>query len=265
MIVIIIPAYNEEENIGSLLKRIAALGHPLTDYTVLVINDGSVDNTREVVLALQDRMPVRLIDHEVNKGVDQVFRTGFEAALDVACDGDVIVTMEADNTSDLSIMVEMLRRLEEGYDLVLASCYAEEGGVVGTNLYRIVLSKTANALLTLFFPLKGVHTYSSFYRAYQASALRMAHQAYGGQLIEERGFVCMVEVLVKMSYLPIKIVEVPMILQCDLRKGNSKMKVVRTMIGYLRLMIRSALGQLGRPEISRLRVGEKGEQPFKLT
>jgi dolichol-phosphate mannosyltransferase len=237
LIIIAIPAYNEEKNIGSLLERIAALGHNPAEYRVLVVNDGSTDNTVNVVKSFQDRMPVTLLNHETNRGVGQVFRTVFAAVLDMAGPEDIIVTMEADNTSDLAILKEMIRQVEQGSDVVLASCYAEGGGVEGSNIYRIVLSEAANLLLRLFYPI-GVRTYSSFYRAYRAEALRAAYEAYEEKLIEEDGFVCMVEALVKLSRLPLHITEVPMVLSTDKRQGGSKMKVVRTIWGYLRFIAR---------------------------
>jgi dolichol-phosphate mannosyltransferase len=240
LIIIAIPAYNEEDNIGPLLERIAGLGYNPTEYHVLVVNDGSTDNTMNVVQSFQNRMPVTLLGHETNYGVGQVFRTIFTAVLDMAGPGDIVVTIEADNTSDLAILEEMIRQVKLGNDLVLASCYAEGGGAEGSNLYRIVLSGVANLLLRFFYPI-GVRTYSSFYRAYRTEILRAANAVYGGKLIEEEGFVCMVEVLVKLSRLPLRIVEVPMVLKTDARQGNSKMKVVRTIQGYLRFIARDLL------------------------
>jgi dolichol-phosphate mannosyltransferase len=92
----------------------------------------------------------------------------------------------------------------------------------------------------LFFPI-GVKTYSSFYRAYRAEVLNAAHEAYEGKLIEEDGFVCMVEVLVKLDRLSLRITEVPMLLKTNMRQGNSKMKVLRTIRGYLSFIARDAL------------------------
>jgi dolichol-phosphate mannosyltransferase len=238
--IIAIPAYNEEDNIGSLLERIAVLGHNPAECQVLVVNDGSTDNTVNVVRSFQSRMPVTLLSHETNRGVGQVFRTAFAAALDMAGPEDIVVTMEADNTSDLAILKEMICQVEQGSDVVLASCYAEGGGVEGSNIYRIILSEAANLLLKFCYPI-GVRTYSSFYRAYRAEALRTAYAAYEGKLIEEDGFVCMVEALVKLSRLPLRIAEVPMILKTDARRGNSKMRVVRTIWGYLRFITRDCL------------------------
>lgn len=243
MIIIAIPAYNEEGNIGSLLERIAALGNNPAEYRVLVVNDGSTDNTANVIKSFQNRMPITVLNHETNLGVGQAFRTAFAAVCEMAGPEDIIVTMEADNTSDLVTLKDMISQVEQGGDVVLASCYAKGGGVVGSNIYRISLSKAANLLLRFFYPI-GVRTYSSFYRAYRASALRRVTELYGEHFIEEPGFVCMVEVLVKLHRLGLNIAEVPMILDGRQRAGLSKMRVTHTILGYFNFIIRDTVQQL---------------------
>lgn len=237
MIIFIIPAYNEKENIGLLLSNINTKMKELnSSYYVILINDGSTDSTKEEALKFRDRIPLEIIDHNTNKGVGQVFRAGFSRALELAKETDIIVTKEADNTSDLNILDSMLEEINSGYDLVLASCYASGGNIVGTTFSRIILSLAANLIIKLFFSIKGVHTYSSFYRAYKASVLKKAFFVYGNRLIEENGFACMVEMLIKLSRLPIYITEVPIVLRCDIRKGKSKMNKSETILGYFRLI-----------------------------
>lgn len=240
MIFIAIPAYNEADNIGLLLERILALGYAPSDYQVIVINDGSTDGMLGVISTFCARMPVTVVSHEANRGVGQVFRTAFAAVLERAQSADILVTMEADNTSDLGILKKMIGEVERGSDVVLASAYAAGGGIEGSNFVRHGLSMGANVLLKLAFPI-GINTYSSFYRAYRMEVLRRAQRAYGDRLIEEAGFVCMAEVAVKLNRLGFRLTEVPMVLKTDLRRGKSKMKVLRTIWGYLRFIGRDVL------------------------
>lgn len=237
-LVVVVPAYNEEDNIGTFLDRIQTLPEHLHLQRIIVVDDGSVDNTRVIALSYADRLPVRVQSHQRNQGVGQAFRTGFAAALEVAQPLDVIVTIEADNTGDLGILPEMVRQIGDGSDLVLASCYASGGGIQGSNWFRMLLSKAANLILKIAFPGPKVATYSSFYRAYRSEILRRAMLHYGDRFIEEPGFVCMVEVLIKISRLTDRITEVPMLLSIDERIGNSKMRVFRTIVGYLRFIVR---------------------------
>lgn len=233
MLILITLAYNEEKNVGTLLQSILALGYKANQYHVIVVDDGSLDNTVNIVHSFASRMPIEVISHPVNQGVGAAFQTGFGVALKMAQPTDVIVTIEADNTSDLGILPLMINRVENGDDLVLASCYADEGQVKGANLWRRFLSLGANLLLGLIFSIRGVKTYSSFYRAYNTNALRSAYDAYQGKLIEQPGFVCMIEVLVKMQRHGLRISEVPMILQTGLRKGPSKMRILRNIRDYI--------------------------------
>lgn len=242
MIIFIIPAYNEEENIQLLLQNIDAKMKELDrEYQVLLVNDGSKDFTKERALEFKDRIQLEVIDHETNKGVGEVFRSGFSRAMKIASDNDIIVTKEADNTSDIDILNSMFQKISSGYDIVLASCYAPGGKIVGTNLPRLLLSSMANFILKLFFPIQGIHTYSSFYRVYRAGMLRKAFYAYENRLIEDNGFTSMVEMLIKLSRLNVRIVETPMILHSNFRKGKSKMKKLRTVAGYMNLICKELL------------------------
>ncbi len=237
MIIFVIPAYNEEKNIPLLLektkKKMEELKYP---YKAIVVNDGSTDKTEQIVESYKNQMPVEVVSHYPNKGVEKTFRKGFEAALNAAENDDIIVTKEADNTSDLNILNEMIIRVEKGSDVVLASCYAKNGSIENTTLNRIFFSWCANIILKTFFFIPDVNTYSSFYRAFNADMLKRAFVAYEGNLLTQDGYVCVVEMLIKLSRLNLKITEVPMVLYSDRRKGNSKMNVKKTIIGYLKLL-----------------------------
>ncbi len=234
----VVPAYNEERNVARLLDSICSLRIEGFRPSLLLVNDGSTDRTREVILGYADRLPVAVVDHPTNLGVGQGFRTGFAAALERLSDGDVIVTIEADNTSDLGILPAMLRQLDDGSDVSLASCYAPGGGVRGTTFIRVVLSKVANGIIRVLCGVSEVHTYSSFYRAYRVGSLRRVMAHYGNQFIEEPGFVCMVEVVAKLHRRKLRLTEVPMVLDGAQRKGASKMKILRTIRGYLTFALR---------------------------
>jgi dolichol-phosphate mannosyltransferase len=240
-LVVVVPAYNEEDNIGIFLDRIQTLPGHLHLRQIIVVDDGSVDKTREIALSYAAQLPVKVVSYDGNQGVGQAFRTGFAASLEVASPDDVIITIEADNTGDLGILPTMIRRIKEGGDLALASCYAPGGGVRGSDWFRIYLSKAANLILKVAYPQLKVATYSSFYRAYRPEILRRALEYYDDHFIEEPGFVCMVEVLVKVNRLTDRISEVPMILSIDERIGRSKMRIFKTIADYLRFITRDVV------------------------
>ncbi len=243
MVIFIVPVYNEVENITSLLKKTKDnMAKEKLPYKVVIVNDGSTDKTLQVAESMAEEVDLDICSYYPNKGVGEAFLVGFKRALEIGSDGDMIVTKEADNTSDLSIFDKMLSRINEGSDLVLASCYAKEGGVKGTTPLRLLLSKSANAILRFFIPIKDINTFSSFYRAYRFSAINEMYKHYGDKLIEEEGFECMVELLIKFAHnKKFKITEVPMILDGRKRIGKSKMKVLKTTVGFLKVILKDGV------------------------
>lgn len=238
MLLIVIPAYNEERNIERLLKHLKKLEKVFSYRAIIIVDDGSGDKTVDIISSYKSRLPVSLFTLSSNSGPGRAFEVGLSEALKLADKSDVICTMEADTTSDLSILPQMLGQITYGSDVVLASCYSPHGGdVVGTSKDRKILSFVANFLLRTFFPIVGIYTYSSFYRLYRPSAL-VRLKEMRPKLFTESGFVCMVELLIQLGRLPIQITEVPMILKGSRRLGSSKMKIVKTIFAYLRVIVR---------------------------
>jgi dolichol-phosphate mannosyltransferase len=147
--------------------------------------------------------------------------------------------MEGDNTSRHELVQIMLNRaVAEDYEVVLASPYMYGGGIINTNSWRVLLSKVANLFVKEILGIQGIITASSFFRLYRAPAIKRLQQRYGDAIIERVGFECMVELLIKMINLRLRISEVPMVLDTSLRTGKSKMKVWRTIRGYIALFFR---------------------------
>ena len=238
MIIFVVPAYNEEMNIARLIARLDAhLKKTDTSYRLMVVDDGSVDRTAEIVQDHSNRFPCQVIRYFPNQGVQEAFRRGFHEALASASPTDRIVTLEADGTADLEILKELMAKVEKNGGVAVASYYAKGGAVEGTTLHRKILSFGANCLTRLVFRIRGIHTYSSFYRVYSPEALRKVVQHYG-DFFTERGFACVVELLVRIHHLGFSVSEVPMILRGAERVGKSKMKVFQTILGYLRISFR---------------------------
>jgi dolichol-phosphate mannosyltransferase len=249
MIFCIIPAYNEAANLPRLLKSLTEwAGTHDERLHLIVVDDGSRDATADIASSFTD-LPLTLVRHPTNCGVDRVFWTGFETAQRLGVqDSDLVLTLEADNTSSLAILGDMVGRCRRGVDLALASCYAPGGRVVDVTAYRFVLSWCANLVLWSIPGMPRVHTYTSFYRVYGGALFLRMMRAYGERLIEERGFVCVAEILLKCSALNPTIQEVPLILDASQRQGASTMRVVPTIRGYLHLAGRAFLGRLSKPQ-----------------
>ncbi len=242
MVILVLPAYNEGEAIVPLLARVQAFVQRRDlDLRVVVVDDGSKDDTATHVRAFKG-VRVELIQHPQNRGLAEAIKTGLAAAVARCKDDDVIVTMDADDTHAPALMGQMLDRIAEGYNLVIASRYLPESRVVGLSAWRTFLSWGAGVLFRLTFPITGVRDYTCGYRAYEARLLRTAFDRWGDEFIDQPGFSCMVDILLKLSTLRPVVVEVPLLLRYDRKPGASKMNVGRTISQTLKLMVRRRLG-----------------------
>lgn len=236
---IVLPAFNEAQGLPPLLDALdrTRAGAP---WRAVVVDDGSTDGTAAAAREASARLPLTLVEHPENRGLGAALRTGLEYACREAAAGDVVVTMDADNTHRPEQIPAMLGAVAAGADVVIASRYVHGARQAGVPAHRTLLSAGVGLLLRLRFGLPGVRDYSCGYRAYRAALLQRALAAYGPTLIEGRGFVVMTELLVKLSPLRPRIVEVPLDLHYDRKVGGSKMPAARTIAGYLRLVLARA-------------------------
>lgn len=171
MIYILIPVYNEEPNIDKLFKNLSNEAF-LEDAQYIFVDDCSTDKTVEKIKESFKEKKIKVITKNKNIGPGHSFNLGFDWILDNSKDdNDIVITMEADNTSSINILERMINISMLGYDLVLASPYSQGGGFKDTTLIRKSLSFIANVILRTLFSVK-VQTLSSFYRIYKIKLLR---------------------------------------------------------------------------------------------
>lgn len=238
MIRLILPAYNEAANLPSLASDISRVlqNEP---FRLFAVNDGSADATGAALANLATRYPLTVLTHPVNEGVGAAFRNGFRLALDGAADSDIIVLMESDGTSTPALLPAMLSRIRAGAQVVIASRYQTGGGYANFPWQRLLLSRGANALFRLVFPIPGVRDYTIFYRAYRAGPLRAAAKHYGESLIESPTFLANAEVLLKLRPFAHRVEEVPLLYDYGKKKGRSGMKVWKNLKSYLIFVARN--------------------------
>ena len=97
-------------------------------------------------------------------------------------------------------------------------------------------------LFRLLFPTRGVKDYTSGYRAYRAGVLSRAFELWENSFINEPGFSCQVDILLKLRKMRVIMNEVPLILRYDQKEGASKMNVTSTMIDTLKLVVKRLVG-----------------------
>ncbi|MEO1498716.1 MAG: glycosyltransferase family 2 protein [Planctomycetota bacterium] len=244
-----LPAYNEAESLEPLLESLhRTLASEDLPHEIVVVDDGSTDDTAAIASRLSFNLPVRLVQHEQNQGLAGALRTGLVDAVEHAAPEDIIITMDSDNTHPAGLIPRMIQMVGEGRDVVIGSRFQNGARVIGVPFDRVLLSIGARLLFQVAFPIRGVRDYTCGFRAYRAGMLAAALNHYGDRFVSEQGFSCMVDVLLKLRRLridggPVVMGEAPMILRYDQKGGASKMRVLRTIGQTLSLICRRRVGR----------------------
>jgi dolichol-phosphate mannosyltransferase len=146
LVSVVIPTYNERDNVTPLVEKIdsALSGY---NHEILFIDDNSKDGTAELASALAPRYPVRVIVRRNERGLASAVVHGFKQAK-----GEIIAVMDADLQHPPQVLTDLLKAVEAGADLVIASRYVKGGGCEGWGLLRRIISKGAIFLSHLFLP-----------------------------------------------------------------------------------------------------------------
>lgn len=240
---VIIPAYNEGPNLGIVLHDLQQLSATLP-LGVIVVNDGSRDNTLEVAESFRNKLDLEIVTHPVNLGVPMTFYDGLVAAARRAHPDDCIFIMEGDGTSDLKCMPEMARRVYAGDDVVVASRYIHGGGYLNFPWQRTAGSWVVNVVLSVFFHVRGISDYTIFYRGYRADAVQKALAHYGSTYVTTKSFAANLEVLLRVLPFSKRFSEVPLLYDYGLKKSKSKMNVFKTLGEYQGLILKRVAGKL---------------------
>ncbi|KZB81047.1 dolichol-phosphate mannosyltransferase [Amycolatopsis regifaucium] len=237
---VVLPAFNEEAALPALLRRLADVA--LTEQlTVWVVDDGSSDRSAAVAGSGFGGLEVRVVRHAVNLGLGRAVQSGLRAALEKAGSDDVIVVMDADDTHDPGLITLLRAEIATGSDVAICSRFVPGGDDRTAPLVRRMLSRGAAQLFRRALGVEGVRDFTSGYRAYRATLLARASEHWGERLIEEQGFACMVELLLKLRHCHPVITEIPLDLRYDRKQGPSKLKLRRTLLQYLKLLARDRL------------------------
>ncbi|MGH6663695.1 MAG: glycosyltransferase family 2 protein [Pseudolabrys sp.] len=234
-----LPAYNEEIALPRLLTRFESLAqYSQLALTIVVYNDGSTDKTAAIAAQWPPRVPLVLLDGETNKGLGAGLRALIEYAVANGGADDVLVIMDCDDTHDPTQIPDMLAATAKGADVVIASRFKGGATMRGVPVLRRMTALGAVVLFKLIHPVRNVWDYTCGYRAYRIGLLQKAAARYRGRLVEETGFACMVEVLLKLNAMAARFAEVPLHLRYDLKPTPSKMAVSSNIRRLLALLIR---------------------------
>ena len=213
--IVIIPTYNEKENIAKITRAVFSLEG---DYHILVIDDGSPDGTGAIVKDLQKEFPDRLflIERSGKLGLGTAYITGFKWALKNGY--DYVFEMDADfshNPSDLPRLLEACT--QGGADLAIGSRYCNGVSVVNWPISRIVMSYYASVYTRTILGMKVYDTTAGF-KCYRRKVLERINL----DGVRMKGYGFQIEMQYTAYKLGFKITEVPVIF-INREEGTSKM------------------------------------------
>lgn len=240
MIFILLPAYNEAKSFSPLFTKIKGIMSSLQkDYIVIVCDDGSNDDTVDILNKYKGKFPLEIITHSINRGLGESSRDLFERVALIGNKGDFIIRMDCDNTHEPKYIPQIISKLEQGYDVVVASRFQKGGGQMGVDGYRTFVSRGANLFMKIFFPIQGLQEYSCGYRGYSYEIIKKAIEIYGNNFIQLKGlgFTCTLEKLIKLKLIGANFGEIPFLHRYDQKKSDSKMVSSVTTLGYLVMTI----------------------------
>lgn len=228
-----LPCYNEEENIKELslewIEQKQKLEEKGYSLGVVIIDDKSTDKTLKIAKELTDEYEeISFIFHETNKNLGGGLNTAVDSFLALAQKEDLMCVMDGDNTQKPQYVLSMVDEISKGADCVIASRYQKGASVNGVPLIRRFLSDGAKLYYTLVLHVPRVKDYTCGYRVYNFASLKKAKEKYGSNLIVQKTFSCMMELLYKLYKSGAVFSEVPFDLHYDDKKGESKMKVIKT-------------------------------------
>jgi dolichol-phosphate mannosyltransferase len=239
MIYFILPAYNEEKNIKILLNDIYNFyKKKKIPFHVVAINDGSSDKTYKNIKKIKKKFDkLTLLNNKKNMGLGMTLKAGFNHTLKISKPNDIIVTMDSDNSHTPKNSYLLIKKVNEGYDVVIASRYSKLSKTYGLSYLRKILSFTSCVIFKILFPIKNVNDYTCGFRAFRINKVK--NIMLKKNFFTEKGFSISADILLKLKLSKTKLsfAEVPLTLRYDLKQGKSKMKIIRTIIQTLKLII----------------------------
>lgn len=237
-VLVIIPTYNESENILNLIPEVLKFSDSGYQWNVLVVDDNSPDGTANLVKSLNSPN-VFLIERERKMGLGTAYLRGFNFAIKRSF--DFVFEMDADFSHDPKYLPEFVQLIEKGYDLVVGSRYINGISVVNWPIGRLFLSYYANIYTRIVTGLKVKDTTAGFmcYRVTSLSQIDL-------DKVKSNGYSFQIEMKFKFYKKGFKITETP-ILFIDRRAGSSKMSrkvVYEAYFMVWKLKFKSIFGRL---------------------
>ncbi len=229
---IIIPCFNEEENVKRIpVELIQEVNKLKLDYEIVTVNDGSTDNTFEELEKIQKIHPMlKIVNHQKNKGLAAAIKTGIDNAT-----GELTVTLDADFTFHPKQIKNLLDRFKQGdVDLVIGSPTLGKGYSKDIPRYRIWLSRMGGLLYRIALGEK-ITAVTPIFRLYKTKKLKEIELNPNSS--PRGGFSINAEILAKLLIKKIRVAEIPAELTTR-QYGESKLNNSKEIVTQLILVMR---------------------------
>ena len=232
---IILPTYNEKENVKHLIPRIfKVFKDNKINGNVIVVDDNSPDRTADAVKELQKSNPILLIERSEKMGLGTAYIVGFKKALENG--SDVIFEMDADLSHDPVNIPDFLKKINDGFDVVIGSRRIEGGKSIGLNWYRNLISWGGSFIGKHVAGIDSVSDIPSGYRAYKKDVL----EGIDLDGIKSSGLAFQLEMLGKCIKIDLKVGDIPIVFQ-ERYSGQSKFST-RDVINFFLTALKIRLG-----------------------
>ncbi|MCI1779728.1 MAG: polyprenol monophosphomannose synthase [Bacteroidales bacterium] len=211
--IIIIPTYNEKENIESIIRKVFSLG----EYDILIIDDGSPDGTGDIVKRLEAEFPQNLfiLERTCKSGLGTAYIKGFEWALEKKY--EFVFEMDADFSHNPNDLGKLYAACADGADLAVGSRYVNGISVIHWPIGRVIMSYFASVFVRKILGIK-VYDCTAGFVCYKRKVL----ESINLEKIKMKGYGFQIEMKYTTNKLGFKIKEVPIIFE-DRKRGTSKM------------------------------------------
>ena len=220
---IVVPCFNEEESIPSLVERLRVLVEARPGWEVLFVNDGSSDETGRLLDAtVSEFASARVCHHDKNQGLGVAIRTGL-----LNTNAPYICTIDSDGSyppESLPVFVELL---QAGADIVTASPWHPDNAETDGSLHRLILSRGVSWCYRLVTR-ANIYTFTALFRAYRREVVQSVS-------FDSNGFPAVTELLIRAIAQGYRVTEVPMPL-LPRERGQSKMSLTKAIRGHLSLL-----------------------------
>tara|TARA_B100000579_G_C22797188_1_gene837767 strand:+ start:548 stop:1273 length:726 start_codon:yes stop_codon:yes gene_type:complete len=231
--VVIIPTYNEKENIENIVSYVFSLE---TKFHILIIEDNSPDGTADIVkrLMLKYKDNLFIEERKGKLGLGTAYIHGFKWAL--KRDYDFVFEMDADFSHNPDDLIKLYNAAQEGGDVVIGSRYVKGVNVVNWPMSRVLLSYFASKYVKFITGLP-IHDSTAGFKCYRRKVL----EKIGFENIKFTGYAFQIEMKFRAWKYRFNIVEVPVVFT-DRELGNSKMSkkiIIEAVFGVIKMKIKS--------------------------